>query len=150
MSTGRKCADVISASFVPCGQPSVFGVRLLSHSLPALTVTNLSQITCSAFYKQTNEYGLILKIAQTRLLPNNQSDAQEFDGCITSANQKMSYLMDVSHQPIRRQVIFDYQLANQDWFIYSLYYLIWPVNLGYSYLKHLQPHNWKADSRRYK
>lgn len=150
MSTGRKCADVISASFVPCGQPSVFGIWLLSHSLPALTVTNLSQITCSAFYKQTNEYGLILKIAQTQLLPNNQSDAQEFDGCITSANQKMSYLMDVSHQPIRRQVIFDYQLANQDWFIYSLYYLIWPVNLGYSYLKHLQPHNWKADSRRYK
>jgi hypothetical protein len=150
MSTGRKCADIISASFVPCGQPSVFGVRLLSHSLPALTVTNLSQITCSAFYKQTNKYGLILKIAQTRLLPNNQSDAQEFDGCITSANQKMSYLMDVSHQPIRRQVIFDYQLANQDWFIYSLYHLIWPVNLGYSYLKHLQPHNWKADSRRYK
>jgi hypothetical protein len=135
---------------VPCGQPSVFGVQLLSHSLPALTVTNLSQITCSAFYKQTNEYGLILKIAQTRLLPNNQSDAQEFDGCITSANQKMSYLMDVSHQSIRRQVIFDYQLANQDWFIYSLYYLIWPVNLGYSYLKHLQPHNWKADSHKYK
>ena len=41
MSTGRKCADVISASLVPCGQPSVFGVQLLSHSLPALTVTNL-------------------------------------------------------------------------------------------------------------
>jgi hypothetical protein len=70
--------------------------------LPVLTVTNLSQITCSAFYKQTNEYGLILKIAQTRLLHNNQSDTQEFDECITSANQKMSYLMDVSHQPIRR------------------------------------------------
>jgi hypothetical protein len=91
MSTGRKCANIISASFVPCGQPSVFGIQLLSHSLPALTVTNLSQITCSAFYKQTNEYGLILKIEQTWLLPNNQSDAQEFDGCITSANQKTSY-----------------------------------------------------------
>jgi hypothetical protein len=55
MSTGRKCADVISTSLVPCGQPSVFGVKLLSHSLPALTITNLSQITCSAFYKQTNK-----------------------------------------------------------------------------------------------
>jgi hypothetical protein len=96
MSTGRKCADVISASLVPCGQPFVFGVQLLSHSLPVLTVTNLSQITCSAFYKQTNKYGLILKIAQTRLLPHNQSDAQEFDGRITSANQKMSYLTDAS------------------------------------------------------
>jgi hypothetical protein len=101
MSTGRKCPDAISASLVPCGQPSSFGVQLLSHSLPALTVTDLSQITCLAFYKQTNKYGLILKIAQTRLLPNNQSDTQEFDGCITSANQKMSYLMDVPHQPIR-------------------------------------------------
>jgi hypothetical protein len=69
MSTGRKCPDAISASLVPCGQPSSFGVQLLSHSLPALTVT---------------EYGLILKIAQTQLLPNNQSDAQEFDGCTTS------------------------------------------------------------------
>lgn len=150
MSTGRKYAGIISTSFVPCGQPSTFGVQLLSHSLPALTVTNLSQITRSAFYKQTDKYGLNLKIAQTWLLPNNQSDAQEFDECITSANQKMSYLMDVSLQPIRRQVIFEYQLANQDWLIYSLYYLIWPVNLGYSYLKHLQPHNWKSDSRRYK
>jgi hypothetical protein len=91
MSTGRKHPDAISASLVPCGQPSSFGVQLLSHSLPALTVTNLSQITCSAFYRQTNEYGLFLKIAQTRLLPNNQSDTQEFDGCITSANQKTSY-----------------------------------------------------------
>ena len=91
MSTGRKCAGVISASFVPCGQPSVFGVQLLSHSLPALTVTNLSRITHSAFYKQTDKYGLNLKIAQTRLLPNNQSDTQEFDGCITPANQKTSY-----------------------------------------------------------
>jgi hypothetical protein len=77
----------------------------------ALTVTNLSQITCSAFYKQTNEYGLILRIAQTWLLPNNQSDAQEFDECITPANQKMSYLMDVSHQPIRGQVIFEYHTS---------------------------------------
>jgi hypothetical protein len=111
---------------------------------------NLSQVTCSAFHKHTDKYRLFLKIAQTRLLPNNQSDAQEFDGCITSANQKMSYLMDVPHQPIRGQVIFEYQLANQDWFIYSLYYLIWPVNLGYSYLKHLQPHNCKIDSCRYK
>jgi len=42
------------------------------------------------------------KIAQTWLLPNNQSDAQEFDECTTSANQKMSYLMDVSYQPIKR------------------------------------------------
>jgi hypothetical protein len=108
MSTGRKYPDAINASLVPCGQPSIFGVQLLSHSLPVLTVTNLSQITCSAFYKQTNEYGLILKIAQTRLLPKNQSDAQEFDECITSANQKMSYLMDASLQPIRRQVIFEY------------------------------------------
>jgi hypothetical protein len=91
MSTGRKCPDAISASLVPCGQPSSFGVQLLSHSLPVLTATNLSQITCSAFYKQTDEYGLILKIAQTRLLPNNQSDTQEFDGCTTSANQKTSY-----------------------------------------------------------
>jgi hypothetical protein len=91
MSTGRKCPDAISASLVPCGQPSLFGVQFLSHRLPALTFTNLSQITCSAFYKQTNEYGLVLKIAQTWLLPNNQSDAQEFDGCITSANQKTSY-----------------------------------------------------------
>jgi hypothetical protein len=30
------------------------------------------------------------------LLPNNQSDTQEFDGCITSANQKMSYFLDDS------------------------------------------------------
>jgi hypothetical protein len=88
MSTGRKCPD---ASLVPCGQLSSFGVQLLSHSLPVLIVTNLSQITCLAFYKQTNEYGLILKIAQTWLLPNNQSDAQGFDGCTTSANQKTSY-----------------------------------------------------------
>jgi hypothetical protein len=45
----------------------------------------------------------VLKIAQasqTQLLPNNQSDAQEFDGCIASANQKMSYFLDDS-QPIR-------------------------------------------------
>ena len=150
MSTGRKCPDTISASLVSCGQPSSFGIQLLSHSLPALTVTNLSQITCLAVYKQTNVYRLFLKIAQTRLLPNNQSDAQEFDGCITSANQKMSYLMmDVPHQLIRGQVIFEYQLANQDWFIYSLFYLIWLVNLRYSYLKHLQPHNWKINSHRY-
>lgn len=54
----------------------------------------------------------------------SQSEDELFDGCITP--------------------------ANQDWFIYSLYYLIWPVNLGYSYLKHLQPHNWKADSCGYK
>jgi hypothetical protein len=91
MSTGRKYPGASSASFVPCGQPSSFGIQLLSHSLPALTVTNLSQITRSAFYKQTDKYGLILKIAQTRLLPNNQSDAQEFDGCTTSVNQKTSY-----------------------------------------------------------
>jgi hypothetical protein len=76
MSTGRKCPDAISTSLVPCGQPSSFGVQLLSHSLPVLTVTNLSQITCSAFYNQSNEYGLFLKIAQTQLLPNNQSDAR--------------------------------------------------------------------------
>jgi len=95
MSTGRKCPDAISTSLVPRG------LTFLIWSLPALTVTNLSQITCSAFYKQTNGYGLILKIAQTWLLPNNQSDAQEFDECTTSTNQKMSYLMDVSHQPIR-------------------------------------------------
>ena len=69
------------------------------------------KITCSAFYKQTNEYGLILTIAQTWLLPNNQSDAQEFDECTTSANQKMSYLMDVSYQPIRGQVIFEYHTS---------------------------------------
>jgi hypothetical protein len=54
---------------------------------------------------QTNgQTKALLKIAQasqTRLLPNNQSDAQEFNGCITSANQKMSYLTDVLHQPIR-------------------------------------------------
>ena len=42
MSTGRKHPDAISASLVPCGQPSSFGVQLLSHT--ALTVTNLSQI----------------------------------------------------------------------------------------------------------
>jgi hypothetical protein len=71
----------------------------------------VSQITCSAFYKQTNGYGLILKIARTWLLPNNQSDAQEFDECTTSANQKMSYLMDVSYQPIRGQVIFEYHTS---------------------------------------
>jgi hypothetical protein len=44
---------------------------------------------------QTNgQTKAVLKIAQasqTQLLPNNQSDAQEFDGCITSANQEMSY-----------------------------------------------------------
>jgi hypothetical protein len=87
MSTGRKHPDAISASLVPCGQPSLFGVQLLSHRLPVLTVTKLSQITCSAFYKQTNEYGLILKIAQTQLLPNNQSDTQEFDGCSQSEDE---------------------------------------------------------------
>jgi hypothetical protein len=45
----------------------------------------------------------VLKIAQasqTQLLPDNQSDTQEFDGCIVSANQKMSYFLDDS-QPIR-------------------------------------------------
>ena len=84
----------------------------------------LSQVTCSAFHKQIDKYRLFLKLAQTQLLHNNQSDTQEFDECTTS--------------------------ANQDWFIYSLNYLIWPENLRYSYLKHLQPHNWKTGSCRYK
>jgi len=75
-----------------------------------LTVTNLSQNHLLSLL-QTNKYGLILTIAQTWLLPNNQSDAQEFDECTTSANQKMSYLMDVSYQPIRGQVIFEYHTS---------------------------------------
>jgi hypothetical protein len=64
-----------------------------------LAVTYLSQVTCPAFYKENGQTKAVLKIAQasqTQLLPNNQSDAQEFDGCITSANQKMSYFLDDS------------------------------------------------------
>jgi hypothetical protein len=53
---------------------------------------------------QTNgQTKAVLKIAQasqTQLLSNNQSDAQEFDGCITSTNQKMSSFLDNSY-PIR-------------------------------------------------
>jgi len=45
--------------------------------LPSLLQTN----------GQTKAFPKIAQASQTQLLPNNQSDAQEFDGCIISQSE---------------------------------------------------------------